>query len=194
MAVVACIPFYNEAALIEFCLSSIDGLVDRIILIDGAWRRFPRWNGNRMSTDGTLEVIRRFNFTSKAEIYTGEGLPPWENSMHKRTRFFELCGPGDFLLYLDGNEVVAGGLPLDVKRLEEDRDAWKVKMWCFNEETPAWPVRLYRWLPGLHFSRNHWTVCDWKDEADRHPRHRPPPPQVPPRAPRRLPPQVQGGG
>lgn len=157
MSVVACIPFYNEATLIERCLDSIDGLLDRIILIDGAWENFPLWNDDFLSTDGTREIIARRRFKSQMNMLIPSR--PWGSSMDKRNVFFWFGHRGDVLLYLDGNEVVLEGLPLDVTRLEADRDAWKVKMWCFEEETPGYPLRMCRAIPGLHYGPNHWTLC-----------------------------------
>lgn len=60
MQLVAYYSIYNEGDFIEYSLRSIYDHVDRIVIIEGAWKETYEVNGNRRSTDDTLKIIKNF--------------------------------------------------------------------------------------------------------------------------------------
>ncbi|TDA69941.1 MAG: glycosyltransferase [Clostridia bacterium] len=88
-----CLIARDEATNLPRCLSSVQGLVDQIVVVDTG------------SKDNTIEVARRLG----AEVY----LFPWTDSFSEaRNRSLELAR-GDWVLILDGDdEFVAEDAPL----------------------------------------------------------------------------------
>ena len=61
MKIVAVMCVYNSADVIKPCLESIDGVVDRIIILDNKWIGYEDSNKTANSNDGTLDIIREYD-------------------------------------------------------------------------------------------------------------------------------------
>ena len=82
----------NEEKIIERCLSSVKGIVDKIIICDTG------------STDNTIEIIKNFANINKidCEIYSKE----WKNFGWNRTELLKIAkNKTDYLLLLDADEL-----------------------------------------------------------------------------------------
>ncbi len=80
------IAVYNEAANLDACLSSVGGLADEIVVVDGG------------STDGTVEIAKKF--TSK--IIRTDNPPIFHINKQKA---LDAC-TGDWILQLDADEII----------------------------------------------------------------------------------------
>lgn len=86
----------NEADRIEACLESIAGWVDEIVVLDSG------------STDGTLDIVRRY--TGKIWQTDWPGFGPQRNrALEKAT--------GDWILYIDADERATPELRAEVDRV-----------------------------------------------------------------------------
>jgi len=86
----------NEADRIEACLDSIAGWVDEIVVLDSG------------STDGTLDIVRRY--TDKVWETDWPGFGPQRNRALERAT-------GDWILYIDADERVTPELRAEVDRV-----------------------------------------------------------------------------
>ena len=92
----------NEEKIIERCLSSVKGIVDKIIICDTG------------STDSTIEKITNFAESNKifCEIYH----TPWKNFGWNRTELLKLSKhKTDYLLLLDADEQI------EVKNFDKEK-------------------------------------------------------------------------
>jgi len=90
----------DEAQNLKRCLNSVAGCVDEIIIVDTG------------STDGTREVAREFGALVRAF--------PWnENFSEARNASLELA-TGEWILYLDADEVLAEESREELRRLAKD--------------------------------------------------------------------------
>ena len=96
MKLIACFNIYNEAAVLEEALQAVKGKVDKIIVVDGAYEKFP--HQIPYSTDGSIEIAVR---------YADELISPrkaWKSEIEKRNAYL-IGKPGDVYLTLDGHEI-----------------------------------------------------------------------------------------
>ncbi len=82
-----CMIVKNEEENIEHCLSSIQGLVDEIIIIDTG------------STDGTKEIAKKFG----AKVFDFK----WNNNFSDARNFSLSKATGDWIFILDADEVIS---------------------------------------------------------------------------------------
>jgi hypothetical protein len=145
--VIACVIAYQEEGMLPGCLQSIQGKVDRVVVVDGAYRLFPHdvpW-----STDATLEI---------AWCYGAEWIPcptgddgeprPWETQMEKRSAY--LVGEeGDWYFYIDADERLVGELP----ELENRRHyAFKART---RDGRLTWAWRLFQHRGRMRYEGAH---------------------------------------
>ena len=86
----------NESRKIKDVINSVSGLVNEIILVDSG------------STDGTIEIAKKL----KVKVIHNE----WEG-YGKQKRFGEKVCANDWVLNLDGDEVVSSGLNQEIRKL-----------------------------------------------------------------------------
>lgn len=110
-AVTACLNVFNEATTLEESMRSVAPFVDRILIIDGAYKDFPYNGNNGASDDGTLELVRRLQKEWDRPVIELVEAPAggWENEMVKRTVYCDLVEEGAWLFILDADETVAFG-------------------------------------------------------------------------------------
>lgn len=97
-----CVPTRNEAATIDRCLSSVDGWVDEILVLDSD------------SDDGTREICAAYG----AEIheYEFDGFTDMYRAGLGYTR-------NEWVLFLDADEAVTDALRREIRRTLPDTDA-----------------------------------------------------------------------
>jgi hypothetical protein len=102
MKLVAFYCIYNEADFIEYSLKSIYDYVDKIIIIEGAWKETYVVNGNLRSNDGTIDIIENFpDPDKKVDIYYHN-----ENSqLEQRNKLWDYLKEDCLMLLVDGDEV-----------------------------------------------------------------------------------------
>jgi len=153
--IIACIIAYNEEEMLPGCLESIKDQVDRIVVVDGAYKLFPHdvpW-----STDATREI---------AWCYGAEWIPcppgppdgqrrPWETQVEKRTAYL-IGEEGDWYFHIDADERLMGTLP-------EPEDG---KHYAFRIQTrdlrDAWVPRLWQHRGFMRYEGSHNAV--WSDD------------------------------
>lgn len=121
MTVIAAINAYNEQQLLPSCLASLEGKVNRIVVVDGRYENFP--GSEAASTDKTVVIARAFG----AEVILPPNNQPWPDQPTKRTAY--LVGKeGDWYLRIDADERLIGQLPsvatLDFNKVYALRIMW----------------------------------------------------------------------
>ena len=134
MLLSAAIIVRDEAAFLDGCLASLDGLVDEIVVVDTG------------SVDDTVEVARRHG----AVI----GHEPWqEDFATPRNRSLDLAS-GRWILYIDADERVRPGDHAAVRaQLEADDEhvSLRVRFVPRVNWTPYREFRLWRHRPDIRF-------------------------------------------
>lgn len=107
--IIACIIAFDEEVLLPGCLASIEGKVDRTVVVDGAYARFPHevpW-----SSDATREIAWCYGAEVIPCPQGTDGQPrAWETQVEKRTAY--LAGEeGDWYFHIDADERLVGELP-----------------------------------------------------------------------------------
>jgi glycosyltransferase involved in cell wall biosynthesis len=132
-----CMIVKNEEKSLADCLSSVEGWVDEIIVVDTG------------SEDRTVEIAKSFGAT----VYHH----PWENDFSKhRNQSISYAG-GEWIFWIDADETLepGGGEILRKACDAQDVDGLMVTMVCFfeNRSRESWnnSVKLFRNGAGIHF-------------------------------------------
>lgn len=153
MAVIAVICAYQEQSLLPGCLASLEGKVDRIVLVDGRYENFP--GKGATSTDKTVEIARAFG----AEIILPPNNQLWPDQPTKRSAY--LVGKeGDWYLRIDADERLIGELP-DVSTLDPTKGYSIYMKWpkgCMHTTVPC----LFCHRGVMHYDRVHCAL--WSDD------------------------------
>lgn len=108
--IIAVIIAFNEERMLPGCLESLEGQVDRVVVVDGAYARFPHqvpW-----STDATREIVWCYGAEwVPCPRGDDDGQPrAWVDQVEKRTAY--LVGQqGDWYFHIDADERLVGRLP-----------------------------------------------------------------------------------
>lgn len=160
--------------MLAACVSSLAGVVDHIIAVDGAYMLYP--HGQSASDPSQLRVIEeiarglRIGFTAHvpAQVWAG-------NEVEKRNHALRLAeavtSPDGWYFIHDGDCVVTYIAPDWFDKLDEiARDDWGTITVAVRETRPIpgyipdptegyAPVRLmYRALRGMQYGPTHWTI------------------------------------
>jgi glycosyltransferase involved in cell wall biosynthesis len=139
---------YNEARMLPGCLESVHSQVDEIVVVDGAYRRFP--HTVPYSTDKTRQI---------AEAYGARWIecPPdgWERQYHKRTAYL-VGAEGDWYLHIDADERLVGTLP-------ELVDGNIYALLIQNRAgVPGWCPRIFQHRGHMRYEGSHNAL--WSDD------------------------------
>jgi tetratricopeptide (TPR) repeat protein len=124
----------DEAEHLDACLTSIQGLVDEVIVVDTG------------SVDDSLDVARRHGAITAREPWQGDFSTP-------RNRSLDLAS-GDWILYIDADERVRGADNDAARRALSRADhhaAFRVRFIPRVGWTPYYEYRLWRNAPELRF-------------------------------------------
>jgi glycosyltransferase involved in cell wall biosynthesis len=139
---IACYNVYNEAAYFEESLERIRKKVDYIIVVDGAYKKFP--HNVPYSTDGTIEIAEKYADRIVETAY------PWPSEIEKRNQYL-IGKKGDTYLVMDGHEVWVG----DLKRPFGDYKIRTVR----SEGDCSFP-KMFKHVEGIHYARKHYELYD----------------------------------
>lgn len=140
MRLIAVYNTFNEAQHLEESLKSIRDQVDFIVIVDGAYQKFP--HEFPYSTDGTLKIARKY---ADKIIETTK---PWKSEIFKKNHY--LIGElGDFYFHIGGHEIWFGELkpPFGNYRV-------KVRMKGQLHEF----FRMFEHQPGIRYERRHYEL------------------------------------
>ena len=143
--IVGCVIVYREARFIRGAIFSLQKYVDRVIVIDGAYRDFP--HRDPRSTDGTCEIAEEMG-AEVIRIHTA-----WESQVAKRNKYLELCGQGDVIIHLDCDERINCSHNLGLRFLG-GHVAYRINVSDPPYEDNAW-IRLFQWSSDLHYKGAH---------------------------------------
>jgi hypothetical protein len=119
--IAAALAWYDEPLdFLTRCVASLEGLVDEIVAVDGAWELFE---GGPASEPEQEEAIW---FAARQAGIAPRVLIPhrvWESQVAKRARLMELASEhADWVLVIDGDEYVTYSEPETVRRELDDTD------------------------------------------------------------------------
>jgi glycosyltransferase involved in cell wall biosynthesis len=125
---------YNEELMLPGCLESVRGLVDRMLVVDGAYALFPHEDPE--STDATREIAAAYGAEVIRCPQAGGKPRAWRTQMEKRNAYLQ-GRDGDWYLMIDADERYRGQLPAMVDGVDyafrvqtrELRWAWVVRLW-----------------------------------------------------------------
>jgi len=130
---------YNEEAFLADCLLPLQ-FCDRIIIVDGAIKGFP--HKKPYSTDGTLEIAKKFN----CEIIRTD--KAWEDEIAKRNAYL-VGSEGDYYFQVDADEVFCGKLP----NLTEE--VYQIELRRLDGVAPYPIFRIFKHKKGIHYRGCH---------------------------------------
>ena len=149
-----CVNAYQDADALRATLPALAAIVDRLVLVDGAYKDFPRFDSTTWSsTDATREIARDHG-ALLVEATPGIDEPA------KRTRYF-VGEPGDWYLVVDADELACGAIDKSFLPLSDVDDYWV----AFADEDAPWQVdrgrrvfRLHRHRPGMRYVGTHHAL------------------------------------
>lgn len=147
---IGCVNFYDEVDFIDNAIDSLIGKVDKIVLVDGAYKDFEHtipW-----STDGTLDIIEEWRQKYPDIISVINNGGAWENEIEKRNAYF-VGQEGDYYIVLDADERLEGstdGL--------EKQDDWQVRLFRMDGVHPYFVYRIFRHRQGIRYFGTHHAV------------------------------------
>lgn len=98
--VTACINVFQDAAWLERCIASLEGKVKAIVVVDGAYEKFP--HEKPWSTDGTLDIAK-----AKADVVVTRQTV-WPTETDKRNHYIRYVPEGEWWLRIDADEELVG--------------------------------------------------------------------------------------
>jgi len=157
--IVAGLCVYREADGIKYTLDSIHPFVDQIIVLDGPFTNFPD-----MPDDGTRQISERYDnvrYITTARM----------SETKKRSMFFDLIDHGDFLLIIDGDEVLQGAPEDIVGSFGRVRVSFHTRVFWIpmTARSANWPgqefnlgprPRLIRVEKGMHYANHHRVILN----------------------------------
>lgn len=132
-----CMIVKDEEKFLENCLRSVENCVNEVIIVDTG------------SKDRTVDIAKSFG----AKVYHH----PWENDFSKHRNQSLSYARGDWIFWMDADEVLETGAEKIIKKnvKTEDIDSLSVTMICYfeNRTRESWnnSVKLFRNHAGIHF-------------------------------------------
>lgn len=167
MSIFGCVPVFEEADNIGYCVESMLAAgCDTVVVLDGAYLAADGstfMDGGTTSKDGTVETAE----LAGARVIIPDRQPHFGE---KRQMLLEQCGaePGDHVLFLDADERAVGTLNPDtlpaghgcvILKNEKPNDMPGHRgVWPRGDAGPLVPLlRWLRWSPTLTFDRGKWS-------------------------------------
>lgn len=149
LKVYACYIVYNNEHTIIASLKSIVPYVEKIIMVDGAFKDYP--HEIPFSTDYTKELAQKI--CKDKLLWIGCNGKAWIGDPTKRNVYLRLIPNDKWFIALDGDEVIRGKIREELERIE------KTNYTCVG-------VHLYNYNPkwrgsGLTIPREAWNSLEW---------------------------------
>lgn len=142
MKICAALCWYDETPdFLTRCVSSLEGLVDSVLAVDGAWELF---DGRAWSPDEQQWAIKTAAF--KADIGCEVIVPPqrWRSQVEKRAKAMAAAGAdSDWVFVIDADEYVALSADAEVRAALERTD-------CNTATVTIMNLHLGEVMPGYH--------------------------------------------
>jgi len=164
---------YNDHVTLPLALDSVRDACDSIIVADGAYKKYYETyrksdpSAKPWSTDGTLELLKVLqpNLPPIKFIECPNG-KPWANQVVKRTALLDAVPDKDWFLILDCDEMFFGNVKEGVNEIMSSgciagfAPLYNVGL-DMGGLYPFWHPRVFLKLPGMHYERKHWLLCDF---------------------------------
>ena len=149
----ACLIFKNEEANVDRVLSQLDACMDEIVIVDTG------------STDNTVQKIQEF----KGRILPRLFFKDWTDNFSDARNFAKEHCTGDFIFWMDGDDVLDDELVKQLARFDE----WKThkkkgvenpmgfKFTCIDGRNRVLQTRLFRNLPPIKWDGRIHELVDW---------------------------------
>lgn len=154
--IIAGIIVFNEERMLAGCLESLQGKVDRCVVVDGAYLRYPHevpW-----STDRTREIVDCYGADwVGCRLNEDEERRAWWDQIEKRNAY--LVGEeGDWYLYIDADERLIGELPELV-----DGQVYDIRVWSRGHRLAWANSRLFQHRGRMRYEGAHYAI--WSDDV-----------------------------
>lgn len=163
---------WNEAEHIYNAINSVKRSVGQIIVLDGAYRYFP-YNQSLVynkpySTDGTLEIVKKLQEELGERLILFEHKQPFACEYQIMGKMLRECGEdGDFLVLLDGHELMGGNFLKQMANFEQREGDIGDMSICYTKLHDSsilpekyYPVsgkRILRWHSRIHLRKTHFN-------------------------------------
>ena len=163
MNVVGCMIFYDEAPeMLYASVSSLAGVADALVAVDGAFAAFPRENSPPWSPPEQLAAISegcggRLQLLAYQPVRAGEWLGERGNEVEKRNVSVHLAGQNlaaDWVFNTDADMMLESALGVR-EQLEETKHDVAVTTIAGTATR-----HVYRYSPGLRHVHAHWLVIN----------------------------------
>lgn len=170
MNVVACYIVFNEASAIGTSIESVVDLVDFVVAVDGAY--IGKEDDHDHSWDGTTDIIKQVARNKSVVIQPGRLSEP--RVRNEYLRFVQQHLRGSWVFVIDSDEVLRDGRE-DFEWIRSNeasvynignifrndpQPTYGFNLYNATHERTSFHPRLYRGIPGLHYSENHWALRD----------------------------------
>jgi hypothetical protein len=172
----AIVKIWNENDHIRDTLEALEGCFDNIHVTDGAWSYYPYGHSKvydtYQSTDGSLLTVTKI-MSRMPEVSLHLVPRPWVSETQKFNFGIKMteAQPGDYILFLDGHEIMEGDFHKQREIIEEE--AWnigKVVVYDPDNHPPRYhgnewdrlklyhsQWRILRYHPTLCVINKHWN-------------------------------------
>lgn len=154
---------FNVAKTIRKSLLSILPYVNKVIVVDGAYKRFPHKKKSGASTDGTKKIFRRL--CKSKLVWVSQRKP--KSQVAKKNFLFKHIPKGKWFLRLAGDEVITGKVAKAFKFAESSKFTnIGVPIKNFHPVWYGYKVRYVWNHVYIHLSppipRKKWGSLEWK--------------------------------
>lgn len=184
MKVTAALSWYDEPVeLLDACVRGLAGIADRVVAVDGVYRRFP--HTSFISPPEQADVIREAAKDIGIECLVITPEEAWAGQVAKRSHLLGLASiDTDWIMVLDADHIIHGDVFATRQELEAfDRSVDVVSVSLFTPNHEDRPIgqsaatgwhsgmagqrihigHFFRALPGMHVEKFHWWYKATKD-------------------------------
>ena len=167
---------YNDLATLPLALDSVRDVCDSVIVADGAYKKyyehFTKFNEavKPWSTDGTLEILDIYRKRLPITLIPAPNGKPWRNQTEKRSAMLKAVPDKDWFVIVDSDEMLYGNVVQGVNDIMDSGCiagfAPLYNVGCdVSGFMPFWHSRVFLKLPGMHYERKHWLLCDYANRV-----------------------------
>lgn len=144
--------------MLKHSLPALRRFVDFLVVVDGAYKKFPLYNDNPESTDGSLAIAQEYAdliiFARRDQV--SKETIPWQDEIQKRCAYLKTGYSDDYFFICDADEIPVG--TLDRHELLK-QDDWMVMLSRVNDHVKPYPIhRLFRHRPGIRYHGTHHAI------------------------------------